>query len=142
MDIDKFAHCRRASRPSLVWLELCLLARKYDLDDGVIQTIHNHVCTSMPQEKDGLLSFMDRKRREEAERVARGAEKAMPFYRIVGFKTLNGFLSHVHMEKKAEEARELDRAAEHVKFGFETRGAFARARIAERKRLRTRSADL
>ena len=53
----------------------------------------------------------------------------MPFYRIVGFKTLNAF-SHVHMEKKAGGGTRNLTELQNMKFGFEIMGAFARARRA------------
>lgn len=125
---DTLAHCRRACRPSLVWVQLCLISRKYDLDDGVIQVIHAFVSTSMTAEKDGMLAFKERKEREEASRREQGAEKALPLYRILGFRTLSGYMSHLYMEKKAEQDREMEKIPDWLKFGFSSVVEFKRAR--------------
>ena len=138
MSVDQFAHCRRACRPSIVWCELCLLARLYDLDDVVLQIIHDFVSKSMPAEKEGLEAFMERKEREEAARRQQGAEKPIPFYRIVGFRSLNGYLAHLAMEKKAEHDRETEKVPEWLKFGFHDQLAFARARRAASRRVNHR----
>lgn len=134
MEPDHLAHCRRACRPSVVWLELCLIGRLYDLGDDVLKILHEFISKSIPAEKAGIIAYMDMQERKALARLSRGAERVIPFYQIVGFRTLNGYHAHLAMEKKAELDRELANIPEWLKFGYPDEDSFTRAqRVALRK---------
>lgn len=89
----------------MLWLELCLLGKKYDLDDNLLCEIHRIVASSLPAERNGMEAFQERAERENAAREAAGAEKPVRMWQILGFQTLNGFIAHRHQERMAEQAR-------------------------------------
>lgn len=99
------SHCRRASRPQVLWVELSLLGKKYDLDDHVLCNIHGMVVSSLPAERNGMGAFEARAHRETAARQEAGAEKPVKLWQLLGFQTLSGFISHRHQERMAEQAR-------------------------------------
>lgn len=138
MEPDHLAHCRRACRPSVVWFELCLIGRLYGLGEDVLKILHEFISKSMPAEKEGITAYMDIQERKALERLSRGAERAIPFYQIVGFRTLNGYHAHLAMEKKAEMDRELANIPEWLKFGYPDENSFTRAQRAELRRLNRR----
>jgi hypothetical protein len=143
MDIDPRAHCRRASRPQVLWLELCLLGKKYDLDDHILSAVHRNVVSSTTEERSGMEAFEERREREFMARVEAGAENPVRLWQLLGFKTLNGFLAHRHQEHIEEQARfdlSLQRELpEFVLFGYackrQYKAAARRARRAAERRL-------
>ena len=139
MDGDRLAHCRRAARPSVVWVQLCLLSFKYNLDDDVMMKIHRFVMNSTSAEKAGLDAFNEKLEREEKARRDAGAERPVRMYQLLGFATLNGYLAHVHLERQAEAKRAAKEIPEWVLFGYENRQAFLRARRAAEKASRRRA---
>lgn len=142
MEGDPLAHCRRASRPQVLWLQLCLLGKKYDLDDNLLCEIHRIVASSLPAERNGMEAFQERAERETAARKAVGAEKPVRMWQILGFQTLNGFIAHCHQERMEELARfDLSlqkQLPDFVLFGYESqhhyKTAARRARRAAQRR--------
>lgn len=134
--VDPLAHCRRASRPSVLWMELCLLSNRYQLDEHVMCKIHNIIMNSLPAERDGMFAFNERLERQESARKSANAEKFLPLYKILGFETLNGYLAHKQMERQAEQQRCIMKMDDWKLFGYPNREAFLRAQRRAVKRER------
>ena len=132
MPVD-FAHCRTADRPGVVWLHLSSLGANFNLPDELLLKIHEQVFASLADEREGMQIFMERRMRQERERAARGAERAVKLWKLLGFSSLNEFMCNKRAQMAREEAESLPTWA---KFGFESDGQYKRARRAERKRAR------
>lgn len=129
---------------------MCLLGKKYDLDDHVLCAIHRNVVSSIPEERNGMEAFEERSEREFMARVEARAENPVRLWQLLGFKTLNGFLAHRHQERIEEQAR-FDRSLqrelpEFVLFGYECqrqyKAAARRARRAAERRISQHPAPL
>lgn len=98
-------HLYRANRPIALWLTISNIARHFCIPGEAMVLIHKNVRHLHPGENEGFLAFSDRLERERRAMVRAGAEPPMPFYKLLGFRTFVGFVSHREHERRLEQAK-------------------------------------
>ena len=130
---DGMEHCRRASRPGVLWFELTLLGQQYDLPDEILRVMHGAVRTSLHEERDGTEALMERLARQRQERHSHGVEPAVRLWQLLGFSSLNHYIIEKRLQQRLEEQA---RVPEWVLFGFSSSRTFEQYRKLSVKRLR------
>ena len=100
-------HYERPTRPGDVWFVVCMMHSDKGLSEDLMRMIHAMVMKG-GSEQEGLRSYMDRRDREEAARIAVGAERHVPTWKLWGCRSFLEYLARLRAEHRRDAALRKD----------------------------------